>query len=195
MRSSGFSGTLPEFIAMLRADKRFYAPDLQTYIEKASEIGKRIDGLLPGWFGRLPRLTWTIRVKPPSSRPPRAVTISATREAPQARWSSAPTLIRAPCSVCRRGSFTRVYPAITCRSRSPRSAPTYRCSVAKTSPRHSSRAGRCTPNNSARTWACIETPMSASAGYPSTCGARAASRWTSAFIGRAGAATGRELPP
>jgi uncharacterized protein (DUF885 family) len=65
MRSANFTGTLPEFIAMLRTDKRFYAPDLETYIEKASEIGKRIDGLLPAWFGRLPRLTWTIRVKPP----------------------------------------------------------------------------------------------------------------------------------
>jgi uncharacterized protein (DUF885 family) len=65
MRSTGFTGTLPGFIAMLRTDKRFYAPDLETYVEKASEIGKRIDGLLPMWFGRLPRLTWTIRVKPP----------------------------------------------------------------------------------------------------------------------------------
>jgi uncharacterized protein (DUF885 family) len=65
MRSTSFTGTLPQFIAMLRTEKRFYAPDLQTYIEKASEIGKRIDGLLPAWFGRLPRLTWTIRVKPP----------------------------------------------------------------------------------------------------------------------------------
>jgi len=65
MRSTGFTGTLPQFIAMLRTDKRFYAPDLQTYVEKASEIGKRIDGMLPSWFGRLPRLTWTIRVKPP----------------------------------------------------------------------------------------------------------------------------------
>jgi uncharacterized protein (DUF885 family) len=65
MRSTDFAGTLPQFIAMLRTEKRFYAPDLQTYVEKASEIGKRIDGLLPVWFGRLPRLTWTIRVKPP----------------------------------------------------------------------------------------------------------------------------------
>jgi uncharacterized protein (DUF885 family) len=65
MRATSFAGTLPQFIAMLRTDKRFYAPDLQTYVEKASEIGKRIDGLLPAWFGRLPRLTWTIRLKPP----------------------------------------------------------------------------------------------------------------------------------
>jgi uncharacterized protein (DUF885 family) len=65
MGSTRFTGGLPQFIAMLRTEKRFYAPDLQTYVEKASEIGKRIDGLLPVWFGRLPRLTWTIRVKPP----------------------------------------------------------------------------------------------------------------------------------
>ena len=65
MRATGFTGTLPQFIATLRTDKRFYAPDLQTYIEKASEIGKRVDGLLPAWFGKLPRLTWTIRIKPP----------------------------------------------------------------------------------------------------------------------------------
>lgn len=65
MRATGFTGTLPEFLAKLRTDKAFYAPDLATYIEKASEIGKRIDGLLPLWFGKLPRLPWTIRVKPP----------------------------------------------------------------------------------------------------------------------------------
>ncbi len=65
MRSTHFTGTLPQFIAMLRTNRRFYAPDLETYVEKASEIGKRTDGLLPAWFGRLPRLPWTIRVKPP----------------------------------------------------------------------------------------------------------------------------------
>ncbi len=65
MRATGFTGTLSDFLVKLRTDKQFYAPDLPTYIEKASEIGKRIDGLLPLWFGTLPRLTWTIRVKPP----------------------------------------------------------------------------------------------------------------------------------
>jgi len=65
MRSTGFTGNLGEFISMLRTDRRFYAPDFATYVEKASEVGKRIDGLLPLWFGKLPRLTWTIRLKPP----------------------------------------------------------------------------------------------------------------------------------
>ena len=65
MRATGFTGTLPDFLVKLRTDKQFYAPDLETYIEKASEIGKRIDGLMPLWFGTLPRLTWTIRTKSP----------------------------------------------------------------------------------------------------------------------------------
>jgi uncharacterized protein (DUF885 family) len=65
MRAAGWAGTLPEFIAFLRSDPRFYAPDLQTYIEKSSEIGKRIDGMLPLWFGKLPRLPWHLRRKPP----------------------------------------------------------------------------------------------------------------------------------
>lgn len=65
MRGTGFTGTLAEFLAFLRTDPRFYAPDLPTYIEKASEIGKRVDAMLPRWFGTLPRLTWGFRIKPP----------------------------------------------------------------------------------------------------------------------------------
>ena len=65
MRDTGWQGTLVDFIAMLRQNPQFYAADLQTYVEKASEIGKRVDGLLPLWFGKLPRLPWSIRRKPP----------------------------------------------------------------------------------------------------------------------------------
>jgi uncharacterized protein (DUF885 family) len=67
MHATGWKGSLPDFIAELRSNSRFYAPDLQTYIEKGSEIGKRVDALLPLWFGTLPRLTWGIRRKPPET--------------------------------------------------------------------------------------------------------------------------------
>ena len=67
MRATGWQGSLQEFIAMLRADPRFYAKDLPTYVEKGSEVGKRVDALLPRWFGKLPRLTWGIRRKPPEA--------------------------------------------------------------------------------------------------------------------------------
>lgn len=65
MRATGFNGTLAEFIAMLRREPRFYAPNLDVYVEKASEIGKRADAALPRWFGRLPRLTWGVHRQPP----------------------------------------------------------------------------------------------------------------------------------
>ena len=64
MKATGWRGSLTEFIAELRSNPRFYAPDLQTYIERGSEIGKRVDAMLPLWFGTLPRLTWGIRRKP-----------------------------------------------------------------------------------------------------------------------------------
>ncbi len=65
MRDTGFTGTLPEFVAMLRSEPKFYSPDVAAYVEKASEIGKRVDAMLPRWFGKLPRLSWGFRRKPP----------------------------------------------------------------------------------------------------------------------------------
>jgi uncharacterized protein (DUF885 family) len=65
MRETGFGGDLPAFLAMLRKDTRFYATSRQDLLEKASEISKRIDDQLPGWFGTLPRLTYGVRPVPP----------------------------------------------------------------------------------------------------------------------------------
>ncbi|RJF85851.1 DUF885 domain-containing protein [Sphingomonas cavernae] len=65
MRATGFTGSFAEFLAYVRSDPKFYAPDLKTYIEKAAAIGKRLDYALPRWFGKLPRLPWGIYVKPP----------------------------------------------------------------------------------------------------------------------------------
>lgn len=61
---TGFDGDLPAFIAMLRKDSRFHAASRQDLLEKASEIAKRIDDQLPGWFGTLPRLTYGVRPVP-----------------------------------------------------------------------------------------------------------------------------------
>jgi uncharacterized protein (DUF885 family) len=63
MAATGFTGTLPEFIAQLRADPRFYAK-ADRYGEMASEIAKRSDFLLPRYFGLLPRLTYGVRPIP-----------------------------------------------------------------------------------------------------------------------------------
>ena len=66
MEQTGFKGTLPEFIAYLRKDPRFYATSRQQLLEKASEIAKRADDQLPAHFGTLPRLTYGVRPVPAS---------------------------------------------------------------------------------------------------------------------------------
>lgn len=64
MKAAGWTGDLAGFIAMLRKDPRFYATSREDLLEKASEIAKRIDDRLPGWFGTLPRLTYGVRPVP-----------------------------------------------------------------------------------------------------------------------------------
>src|SRR5262249_36902941 len=61
----GYAGTLPEFIASLRKNTRFYAADAEDLREKVSEILKRADYQLPPWFKTLPRLSYGIMWKPP----------------------------------------------------------------------------------------------------------------------------------
>ncbi len=64
MAETGFKGDLTAFIAMLRTDPRFYVTSRQALLEKASEIDKRIDDLLPRYFATLPRLTFGVRPVP-----------------------------------------------------------------------------------------------------------------------------------
>jgi len=66
MTQTGFTGTLPEFIAYLRKDPKFYATSRQQLLEKASEIAKRADDQLPAHFGVLPRLSYGVRPVPAS---------------------------------------------------------------------------------------------------------------------------------
>lgn len=68
MASTGFSGSLGEFIAMLRADPRFRAANLDDYVTRTRDIAKRADALLPAYFHRLPRLTYGVRVVAPEMK-------------------------------------------------------------------------------------------------------------------------------
>lgn len=61
---TGFSGDLTAFIASLRTDTRFHAASRQELLEKASEMAKRADDQLPGWFRTLPRLPYGVRPVP-----------------------------------------------------------------------------------------------------------------------------------
>lgn len=61
---TGFKGSFPEFLQMLRTDPRFYAKTPEDLMEKASEIAKRSDDQLPRLFGTLPRLSYGVRPVP-----------------------------------------------------------------------------------------------------------------------------------
>ena len=65
IRQTGFKGSFAEFLAFLRADPRFYARSREELLEKASAIDKRVDAVLPAWFGTLPRLTFGVLPVPP----------------------------------------------------------------------------------------------------------------------------------
>jgi uncharacterized protein (DUF885 family) len=64
IRQSGFKGSFADFLAFLRTDPRFYAKSRQELLDRASEIDKRVDDKLPGYFGTLPRLTFGVRPVP-----------------------------------------------------------------------------------------------------------------------------------
>ena len=57
---TGFKGSFAEFLAFLRSDPRFYATSRQELLEKAAAIDKRVDAVLPAFFGTLPRLTFGV---------------------------------------------------------------------------------------------------------------------------------------
>lgn len=64
-----FDGTFEEFIAFLRTDQQFYAQTPEQLLEKASEMSKRLDALLPRYFKTLPRLPYGVEAVPASIAP------------------------------------------------------------------------------------------------------------------------------
>jgi len=60
----GFKGSFSEWLRYLRTDPRFYAKSREELIEKYSAAAKRIDGVLPRWFGTLPRQPFTVEPVP-----------------------------------------------------------------------------------------------------------------------------------
>jgi len=65
----GFKGTFPEFLHFMRTDPRFRYTDPQRLLEAYRVMAKRIDPLLPQYFGKLPRLTYGVRPIPDESAP------------------------------------------------------------------------------------------------------------------------------
>ena len=62
--ATGFKGSFAEFLHKLRTDPQFYVTSREALMEKASRLAKRVDDKLPGFFGKLPRLSYGVREVP-----------------------------------------------------------------------------------------------------------------------------------
>lgn len=67
--SLGFEGSFADFLQFLRTDPQFYAKNPRQLLEKATFISKKIDGLLPKYFGKLPRLPYGVEPVPDAIAP------------------------------------------------------------------------------------------------------------------------------
>jgi uncharacterized protein (DUF885 family) len=65
----GFKGSFAEFLHYLRTDPKFRYTDPQQLLTAYMAMAKRIDPLLPQYFGKLPRLTYGVRPIPAESAP------------------------------------------------------------------------------------------------------------------------------
>ncbi|GAB5454526.1 MAG: DUF885 family protein [Henriciella sp.] len=65
----GFEGSFEEFVDFLRTDPQFYAASAEELLEKASEMSKRLDALLPRYFKTLPRLPYGVEAVPAAIAP------------------------------------------------------------------------------------------------------------------------------
>jgi len=69
MKVAKFTGTFADFLAFLRSDPQFYAKTPMALLKDASYICKEIDGKLPRYFGKLPRMTYHVEAVPPTLAP------------------------------------------------------------------------------------------------------------------------------
>lgn len=65
----GFEDGFTAFTEFLRKDSRFYARTPADLMEKAAMLAKRLDAILPQYFGRLPRLPYGLSPVPASIAP------------------------------------------------------------------------------------------------------------------------------
>lgn len=69
MAETGVATEFDDFLNFLRTDPQFYARTPEDLLEKASEMSKRLDALLPQYFGKLPRLPYGVAPVPAAIAP------------------------------------------------------------------------------------------------------------------------------
>jgi len=66
---TGFKGDFKAFLKFLRTDKQFYVDTPEALLKEAAWIAKRIDGQMPHYFGKLPRLSYGVLPVPDEIAP------------------------------------------------------------------------------------------------------------------------------
>jgi uncharacterized protein (DUF885 family) len=66
---TGFEGDFKAFLAFLRTDTQFYVDTPEALLKEAAWISKRIDGQMPQYFGKLPRLSYGVKPVPDEIAP------------------------------------------------------------------------------------------------------------------------------
>ena len=69
MHEAKFDGDFAAFLKFLRTDPQFYAKDAEELLMRAAWVAKRVDGQLPKFFGKLPRLPFGIEPVPEAIAP------------------------------------------------------------------------------------------------------------------------------
>lgn len=69
VKRAGFTGTRAAFVAKLRSDPQYYAKTPEELMQRTGALMKYIDGEMPKYFGRLPRLSYTVKPIPAASAP------------------------------------------------------------------------------------------------------------------------------
>ena len=69
MRAAEFTGSFADFLVFLRSDPQFYATTPIALLKEARHIAKEIDGKLPRYFGKLPRMPYRVEPVPATLAP------------------------------------------------------------------------------------------------------------------------------
>jgi len=64
-----FEGSFAEFVEFLRTDPQFYAQSEEELLMRASWLAKQVDGKMPDYFGKLPRLPYGVLKVPDDIAP------------------------------------------------------------------------------------------------------------------------------
>jgi uncharacterized protein (DUF885 family) len=69
IKSTGFEGSFADFLTFLRTDEQFYAKTPTELLSHAAWITKRMEGKLPQYFNKLPRMPLTVSPVPAALAP------------------------------------------------------------------------------------------------------------------------------